>query len=86
MILSSQVRASRLFYSLRSRLLYGQKHFGAGGNAALVFATSCELFTRLALAASRLSRVDAAETLRAYGRLVAWRLGRFSQLAGGTGR
>lgn len=36
---SDQIKGRRLFYSLRSRLLYGAKHFGAGQRALLSLVT-----------------------------------------------
>lgn len=36
---TDQVKSRRLFYSLRSRLLYGRKHFGAGQRALLALVT-----------------------------------------------
>jgi len=38
---SSQVKSKRLFYSLRSRLLYGFKHFSVFHGWVLVFSTLC---------------------------------------------
>lgn len=64
---SEQVRAKRLFYSLRSRVLYGYKHFGRCGGTALLLGTLLiEPLSRLTLAAIRRSGRDMAETLQAY--------------------
>jgi N-acetylglucosaminyl-diphospho-decaprenol L-rhamnosyltransferase len=69
---SEQVKASRLFYSLRSRILYGYKHFGWLSATVLALATLViEPITRVGLALAHASGQSVPETLRAYGRL--WR-------------
>lgn len=69
---SEQAKAIRLFYSLRSRILYGYKHFSLVSAAALMLGTLFfEPFTRLALAAFNRSSLQAEETLKAYNML--WR-------------
>ncbi|HEX8391965.1 MAG TPA: glycosyltransferase family 2 protein [Longimicrobium sp.] len=69
---SGQVPARRLFYSLRSRILYSCKHFGAPGAALVLLSTlALEPWTRLALQGARGSLRGAGETLAAYGLL--WR-------------
>lgn len=63
---SEQVKAQRLYYALSSRLLYGFKHFRAGGAWAVAAATLLvEPFARLARALLRLSGREAGEALRA---------------------
>ena len=70
---SRQVKAERLFYFLRSRLLYASKHFSKAGFACVLFVTFfVEVLSRTALAAVRRSRVQAAETWAAYGMLLRW--------------
>jgi len=67
---SEQVKAKRLFYSLRSRILYGYKHFGFMAATGLALATLfLEPWTRLALAIARGSGRQMIETLGAYARL-----------------
>lgn len=67
---SRQIKATRLFYSLRSRLLYGFKHFSCVQAWTLVLVTMCvEPFSRLLFAAVRGGREDVRNTLRGYGML-----------------
>lgn len=70
---SNQVKARRLFYSLRSRLLYAAKHFSAGG-AALVFLATLllEPLSRTALALARRSWPALTETWAGYAMLWRW--------------
>jgi len=69
---SEQAKAERLCYSLRSRMLYGRKHFGRGAALALDAGTLVvEPVIRLAAAALRLRWREAGETLRGFGLL--WR-------------
>lgn len=69
---SRQVRAQRLFYSLRSRLLYGAKHF-TPASAALLFAATLllEPMSRIGFLICRGSFTEVFETVRAYGLLFA---------------
>ena len=67
---SEQVKATRLFYSLRSRILYGYKHFGWPSATLLTAGTLfLEPFSRLALAIGRGSGREAKETLKGYAML-----------------
>ncbi|HSW36319.1 MAG TPA: glycosyltransferase family 2 protein [Candidatus Limnocylindrales bacterium] len=67
---SEQVKATRLFYSLRSRIQYGYKHFGWFPATFLLVGTLLlEPLARLALAAGRRSGRDAVETLAGFGQL-----------------
>lgn len=69
---SQQVKGHRLFYSLRSRLLYGFKHFKRMPAWTLVFVTLClEPLSRIgsSLIAGRID--DARNTLMAYRMLIA---------------
>lgn len=70
---SNQVKARRLFYSLRSRLLYVSKHFGHG-QAGLVFLSTLliEPFSRSALAMARASWPSLRETWQGYRMLYQW--------------
>lgn len=69
---SEQVKAKRLFYSLRSRVLYGYKHFGWWAATSLLLGTLLlEPLIRLVLAAARRSGRDIMETLQAYRMLIA---------------
>lgn len=69
---SDQVRDVRLFYVIRSRILYAYKHF-RWWQAIGVTATalSVEMLGRLAYSAIRVSPSDALNTVRAY--VQAWR-------------
>lgn len=64
---SDQVKAARLFYSLRSRLLYGFKHFSLPQAALLAAATlAIEPVTRLGFDLLRGALPAAGETLSGY--------------------
>ena len=70
---SNQVKARRLFYSLRSRLLYAFKHFSWLGAVGVLLATILvEPWSRSALAVLRLSWSGLKETWAAYGLLWRW--------------
>jgi GT2 family glycosyltransferase len=67
---SNQIKARRLFYSLRSRILYGYKHFGFFSATLLMLGTILiEPFSRLVLAGMRWSLREAGQTVQAYGLL-----------------
>jgi len=67
-----QVRARRLFYFLRSQILYAGKHHGVAAALALTAASfGAQVPLRLALALARRSPGEAAEVLRAAGLLAA---------------
>ena len=67
---SEQVRATRLFYSLSSRIKYGYKHFGWLSATLLMAGTLLfEPFPRLALAIWKRSPAEAKETLNGFMRL-----------------
>lgn len=68
---SDRVKARRLFYLLRSRLLYALKHYRRMPAIMVVLATLCvEPLARLTRAFLRLSRVEASDTLR--GTVMLW--------------
>ena len=68
---SDQVRARRLFYSLRSRLIYSRKHFDAGGRVAVAASTLLvEPWTRLAAQVVRRSGRGVADTVEGYALLL----------------
>jgi GT2 family glycosyltransferase len=70
---SEQVRARRLFYSLRSRLLYAFKHFSRPGAAGVLLTTLLvEPVARSLLALLRRSMTNLKETWMAYGLLWPW--------------
>jgi GT2 family glycosyltransferase len=70
---SRQVKARRLFYSLRSRILYAFKHFNPLAAILVLFATICiEPLSRSLLAVGRLSYAALKETWSAYGMLIRW--------------
>lgn len=65
-------QATRLFYSLRSRLFYAHKHFSRSSAAILTLSTLIlEPFARIALAIAARSPGRFGDTLKAYGLL--WR-------------
>ncbi len=67
---SDQVKAKRLFYSMRSRILYSFKHFPKGSALAVTGVTLlAEPFLRLARAVVRRSGSEARETIGAFGYL-----------------
>lgn len=69
---SEQVRAMRLFFSLRSRILYGFKHFPRSRAAALTAGTLLlEPVVRLLWSGARGGGREVLETLQGYGML--WR-------------
>jgi GT2 family glycosyltransferase len=73
---SKQVKATRLFYSLRSRILYARKHFSRSGYRC-VFASAVVLES-LARTANHLVRGQISgvrETIAAYRMLVDWVMG-----------
>jgi N-acetylglucosaminyl-diphospho-decaprenol L-rhamnosyltransferase len=64
---SEQVRAHRLMYSLRSRLVYARTHFGRPASALVTVLTLVvEPLARLLLALASRSMSDARETIAAY--------------------
>lgn len=64
---SYQVKDRRLFYSLRSKILYSFKHFSMFEAWTILFCVlTFELFTRLGFAALRLSKEDFVNTLRGF--------------------
>jgi hypothetical protein len=67
---TNQVKARRLFYSLRSRILYGYKHFGAWKGTVLLLTTMfLEPVSRLLRAAARGSGAEVLDTMHAYALL-----------------
>ncbi|MFA5863116.1 MAG: glycosyltransferase family 2 protein [Phycisphaerae bacterium] len=67
---SDQIRARRLFYSLRSKILYGYKHFNPITATALALGTFfIEPVPRIALGLAKGSLATVGETIRAYGLL-----------------
>lgn len=72
---SNQVKAKRLFYSLRSRILYAFKHFSWVGALMVLLATLLlEPVSRSAQAVLRCSFDGLRETWAAYGMLWRWLL------------
>ena len=70
---SNQIKARRLFYVLRSRLIYADKHFGRMGTWLVITATCLlEPFSRSALALSRRSWSELRETWQGFGMLWGW--------------
>jgi N-acetylglucosaminyl-diphospho-decaprenol L-rhamnosyltransferase len=65
---TGQVKAKRLAYLLKSRVLYVAKHFGAPSARRILLASvGIELWTRLAWSIITLSGKNILETLRGYG-------------------
>lgn len=70
---SAQVKAYRLFYSLRSRILYAFKHFNPVAGTVVLLATMLiEPLSRSVLAVSRGSVISLKETWTGYGMLARW--------------
>lgn len=70
---SNQVKARRLFYSIRSRLLYAHKHFSTvGASAVFMSAVLLEPLSRLLFALLKRSFSTFAETISAYRMLLSW--------------
>lgn len=70
---SNQVKARRLFYTLRSRLLYSVKHFSAAATVLVMLSTLVlEPLTRLTLALVRRSGAAFKETLSGFAMLYRW--------------
>jgi GT2 family glycosyltransferase len=71
-VCSEQVRARRLFYSHRSRILYSYKHFGWAAAAGVMLGTLfLEPFSRLVLALAHKSVPEMQETVEAH--IMLWR-------------
>jgi N-acetylglucosaminyl-diphospho-decaprenol L-rhamnosyltransferase len=69
---SENIRAKRLFYSLRSRILYSYKHFDFLSASIFTLCTvAIEPIARLGFSALKLSGRGIAETLKGY--LMLWR-------------
>ena len=70
---SRQVPGKRLYYSLKSRILYGLKHFSRRSAAALCFATFfLEPVSRTVLALAHRSAKEVWNTMEAYRLLWLW--------------
>ncbi|MDR9769435.1 hypothetical protein [Acetomicrobium sp.] len=64
---SEQIKARRLFYSLRSRILYGYKHFSWIAATMLMLGTIIvEPLSRIVLGVAHRSGSEIVETCRAY--------------------
>ena len=69
---SEQIKGRRLFYALRSKVLYAYKHFSWSTATAVTLATAgVEFVTRLVRALARRSLTEARDTMFAYALL--WR-------------
>jgi len=69
---SEQVKATRLFYSLRSRIVYGYKHFSWWSATGLMLGTLLfEPWVRIAFAITKHSFVQVQDTVQGYALL--WR-------------
>ena len=70
---SDQIKATRLFYLLRSRIQYSFKHFHVVGAAGVLLSTfSVELLARCLHALFRRSLRSFVETISAYSMLIQW--------------
>jgi len=68
---SHRIKATRLFYSLRSRLQYALKHFSLWGAGAVLISTLLvEPFTRVILAMAHANWSDVRSTARGYAMLI----------------
>lgn len=74
---SEQVKAARLFFSLRSRIFYAQKHYSSREFCMLIFLTGIELPLRLIQEVLRASWSDIKNTFTAYMQLLIYFLGKF---------
>ena len=73
---SSRAKAMRLFYSLRSRLLYSYKHFGWISASGVALGTLlAEFFSRLVYALCRGCTAEVRDTLKGYTLLWSWLAG-----------
>ena len=69
---SEKIKSTRLFYSQRSRILYGYKHFSQLQATTIAFATlTIEPLTRIGFSLLKLSASQAKETILGYGQLFA---------------
>jgi N-acetylglucosaminyl-diphospho-decaprenol L-rhamnosyltransferase len=69
---SEQFKVARLFYVLRSRILYSYKHFGrVAATGVLLGTVLAEPLSRVALGAAHGSLIEIQDTLRAY--VMLWR-------------
>jgi GT2 family glycosyltransferase len=73
---SESVKAARLFYSLRSRVLYAQKHYSAVSYVLLIILTLVEFPLRVLRGILRRSLVDVKDTVIAYGQFLRYFLRR----------
>ena len=67
---SEQVKAARLFYSLRSRVQYAKKHYAVAEFFGLMLLMAIELPLRVGRSVVRMSRADLLNTLLAYQQLL----------------
>ncbi len=72
---SQQVKAKRLFYSLRSRILYSRKHFNFFSYLSVYFLSLIvEPFSRIVFSLARFKFKEILETISAYKLLFSWSL------------
>jgi GT2 family glycosyltransferase len=65
---SEMAKANRLFYSLRSRILYSYKHFTwSSATAVLIVTAVIEPAARIVMAGVRMSLAEIRDTIRGYG-------------------
>lgn len=70
---SSQAVGARMFYSLRSRVLYAEKHFSTAAMILVIFTTALiEPFSRIAAACLKRSWATILHTIRAYAQFWKW--------------
>jgi GT2 family glycosyltransferase len=69
---SSQVKASRLFYSLRSRLLYAKKNYSKLEYCCTVFLTAVEFSLRIIQSLFKGSMTNFKNTVLGYLKLIYW--------------
>jgi N-acetylglucosaminyl-diphospho-decaprenol L-rhamnosyltransferase len=68
---SENIKATRLFYALRSRILYGYKHFGWWAGTGLMAGTLfLEFLSRFVLASAHRSRKEINDLIDGYSMLL----------------
>lgn len=77
---SNKIKAVRLFYSLRSRIIYSEKYFNAGGYFLILSSTLIlEPFCRIGISILKGSWISLAETWSGYRLLFCWLIDWFSK-------
>jgi len=70
---SDQVKAKRLFYSMRSRMLYAKKHFNlVSASITWILTLFFEPISRIVFSIAKKSMSDVLETLKGYAYIFIW--------------